>query len=288
MDVEEEVFTFACDGDRLVGILHRPRQPLRCGVLVVPGAPQYRVGSHRQFVLLARDLAANGFPVMRFDYRGMGDSEGQARSFEQVSDDLRAAIDAFWRRHQGLDEVVLWGFCDGASAVGFYACGDPRVRSIALVNPWVRDRDTTDQALLRHYYLDHLKSADLWRRLLTGKLDIKRSLVDLAKTASRQVVARLKPAPVAPGGPTDGPLNLRLAQALIAFPGRLLLVLSGADLTAQEFEESVMKSPVMRPRLDQRTVTVVRLEGANHNYSKAEWRRQVHDRTIAWLGDKPS
>ena len=42
------------------------------GMLIVVGGPQYRAGSHRQFTLLARDVAATGVPTMRFDYRGMG------------------------------------------------------------------------------------------------------------------------------------------------------------------------------------------------------------------------
>ncbi|KAB8057318.1 hydrolase 1, exosortase A system-associated, partial [Janthinobacterium violaceinigrum] len=59
---------------RLVGILSLPAAPGPRGVLIVTGGPQYRVGSHRQFVLLARALAAQGVPVLRFDLRGMGDS----------------------------------------------------------------------------------------------------------------------------------------------------------------------------------------------------------------------
>jgi len=47
------------------------------GVLIVVGGPQYRVGSHRQFVMLARFLADHGVPCMRFDYRGMGDVSGE-------------------------------------------------------------------------------------------------------------------------------------------------------------------------------------------------------------------
>jgi len=47
------------------------------------------VGSHRQFVQLARRLAKQGYPTLRFDYRGMGDSEGVYRSFENVGPDLQ-------------------------------------------------------------------------------------------------------------------------------------------------------------------------------------------------------
>ena len=64
----ERALAFACGDERLVGILHEATGECATGVLIVVGGPQYRVGSHRQFVLLARDLAAAGFAVMRFDF----------------------------------------------------------------------------------------------------------------------------------------------------------------------------------------------------------------------------
>ena len=60
----EEPMVFHCEREQLVGMLHRGANPdARLGVLIVVGGPQYRVGSHRQFVLMARDLAAAGYPV---------------------------------------------------------------------------------------------------------------------------------------------------------------------------------------------------------------------------------
>jgi alpha/beta superfamily hydrolase len=107
------------------GELRGPRRDLpekqpACGVLVVVGGPQYRVGSHRQFLLLSRRLASEGYPVMRFDYRGMGDGGGAMRSFEDVSADIGAAIEAFQRRCPSVRRIVLWGLCDAASAALLY------------------------------------------------------------------------------------------------------------------------------------------------------------------------
>ena len=55
------------------------------GVVIVVGGAQYRVGSHRQFVGLARHLAAHGHPVLRFDFPGMGDSPGDWVGFESTA-----------------------------------------------------------------------------------------------------------------------------------------------------------------------------------------------------------
>jgi uncharacterized protein len=69
----EEAITFACGDDQLLGILHHANgTPRRLGIVIVVGGPQYRVGSHRQFVLMSRAFAAEGYPVLRFDYRGNG------------------------------------------------------------------------------------------------------------------------------------------------------------------------------------------------------------------------
>jgi hypothetical protein len=46
-------------------------------VVIIVVGPQYRAGLHRQFVSLARTLSTAGFLVLRYDYRGMGDSDGE-------------------------------------------------------------------------------------------------------------------------------------------------------------------------------------------------------------------
>src|SRR5258706_1742827 len=92
--VTERALGFDCEGDALVGILHEPADAADIGVVVIVGGPQYRAGSHRQFVVLARAIADAGFAVLRFDVRGMGDSAGAPRSFETVGADVAAAIAA--------------------------------------------------------------------------------------------------------------------------------------------------------------------------------------------------
>ena len=71
----EQGVVFDSAGQRLVGILALPDAPADSAVLITVGGPQYRVGSHRQFTLLARELAAQGIASLRFDYTGMGDAQ---------------------------------------------------------------------------------------------------------------------------------------------------------------------------------------------------------------------
>ncbi|TFW22062.1 hydrolase 1, exosortase A system-associated, partial [Duganella callida] len=192
MNASEQALGFRCGDDALYGILSLPAQPASRGVLIVVGGPQYRAGSHRQFTLLARSLAAHGIPALRFDYRGMGDSEGEQRDFSNVEDDLRAALDAFQAAVPGLHEIVLWGLCDAASAALCYAAGDERVRGLVLLNPWVRTTEGLARATLKHYYRDRLLQPELWRKVLRGQFKLgaaARSLLSLAGAARARPAA---------------------------------------------------------------------------------------------------
>ena len=127
----------ASEGSILYGVVHDPRSNAKRGVLMV-AAGAYRVGAHRQFLLLARDWAADGIPVMRFDYQGQGDSEGAgAFNFDSLMHDIRSAIDCFTSAVPGIEKVVLWGLCEAALNSLLYARRDPRVDGLDLVNPQI-------------------------------------------------------------------------------------------------------------------------------------------------------
>ncbi len=181
MTPREEPFLFDCEGERLVGIVAHADGGADIGVLIVVGGPQYRIGSHRQFVLLARALASAGFPAMRFDCRGMGDGTGEMRDFEAIGPDIAAAVAAFAERVPRLRRIVLWGLCDAASAALFSASGDPRIAGLVLLNPWVRTEQGIARTYLRHYYLRRLFDGAAWRRILRGKSNFAASAGPLAR-----------------------------------------------------------------------------------------------------------
>jgi exosortase A-associated hydrolase 1 len=129
MAFREAPVVFTCCGEEVSGIIHQAENPIGLGVLLVVGGPQYRVGSHRQFVLLARFLAENGVTVFRFDYRGMGDSTGLIQDFEQANADIKAAVGFFLSEVKNVQRLILWGLCDAASASCFYAAKEERARA---------------------------------------------------------------------------------------------------------------------------------------------------------------
>lgn len=287
MNFEERTLTFPCNGNWLYGILSLPKSSVSRGVLIVVGGPQYRVGSHRQFTLLARHLAAQGVPVLRFDYRGMGDSEGDVRTFEELDDDLRCAIDGFLKEVPSLSELVIWGLCDAASAALFYAPQDKRVTGLVLLNPWARTDEGAAKAYLKHYYIARLFEPHLWSKILQGRFNYSEAGQSFLKTAG--TVLKRKKSAVAITN-TEGikscdraPLPERMFTGLSRFEGKLLLITSGNDLTAQEFLGMVNDSPSWQKLLASPRVSRVDLPEATHTFSRREWRDQVAAWTREWI-----
>ncbi|MGZ5819772.1 MAG: hydrolase 1, exosortase A system-associated [Burkholderiaceae bacterium] len=281
---DERAVHFACAESWLYGVVSIPEQIFSRGVLIVVGGPQYRAGSHRQFTLLARHLAEQGVPVMRFDYRGMGDSQGEARTFESIDDDLRCAIDKFMTEVPHLNEVVLWGLCDAASAALFYACHDPRVTGLVLLNPWARTEEGLAKATLKHYYITRLFERDLWHKILHGRFDYG-AAIKSAMALISTVFERKKRilADSSRSEHQDMSLPDRMYHGLNRFKGRTLVILSGGDLTGKEFSDLITGSKKWQKLISGSNVQRHDLAGANHTFSRREWRDQVAAWTCEWV-----
>ena len=252
-------------------------------MLIVVGGPQYRAGSHRQFTLLARHLAEHGVPTLRFDYRGMGDSDGEVRTFEGVGADIRCAIDRFFDNVPGLKDVVIWGLCDAASAALFYAHQDARVSGVVLLNPWVRTGQGIARAHLRHYYVQRLFQVSLWQKVARGDFNIRGAAAALGRIVSDAMGRVPSSDNITESPASESPLPDRMEHALRGFRGRVLLILSGNDLTAQEFRDVVTGSRSWRRLLAADRITRHDLPEANHTFARREWRDRVARWTEAWV-----
>jgi uncharacterized protein len=256
--VPERAISIDCRGDELLAIVHTPVEPAgEVAALIVVGGPQYRVGSHRMFVDLARSLARSGVPTVRFDCRGMGDSDGTFTSFEDLADDIRAAVDAT-EKAIGARRVVLVGLCDGASASIMYCASDARIAGMVLMNPWVRSSVGEAKARIDHYYGNHLREGDFWRRLITGKVNIARALKGLLSNIGLAKQSRAE---------AGTHYIAQMLRALTAFQERVLIILSRDDLTAQEFMGLVGDSPEWKRAVDRANVVSHVVEDSDHTFS---------------------
>lgn len=274
----EQVCHVACAGLSLPGILSLPlASPPRVGVVVVVGGPQYRVGAHRFFVSLARQLAGHGAAVLRFDQRGMGDAPGDAPGFNHLDPELDAAIAALRAACPSVEQVLLWGLCDGASAALLHARrSETPVAGLLLANPWVRSDQSLAQARTRHYYPARLASRDFWRRLLRGQVGW-----GSVRAALGAVTRSLAPAQTTPD--TDFRAGMREGlECALGRQVRVLCLLSGADLTAQEFTET-LREPVWAALSQRPGFRTQRLEGADHTFSDPEHRAAALHLSAQWL-----
>jgi exosortase A-associated hydrolase 1 len=279
MKYQEKPLIFDCAGERLLGILAQPDRSSATGVVMVVGGPQYRAGSHRHYLSLARTLAAGGYPVLRFDCRGMGDSSGEMRNFEGIGEDIAAAAGVLQAACPEVTEIKLWGLCDGASAALLYCheTGDPRIDGLVLVNPWVRSEATLARTQVRHYYGQRLLQREFWRKLLRGDLAVGQSLRGLWRTVGLSVAGPEAPPAASPS------YQGRMALAWRNFPGRILLVLSGQDFVAKEFLEYARTDSAWSGLLERRNVRRADVLEADHTFSVPGTQRRLEFLALQWL-----
>ncbi|MCW5624905.1 MAG: hydrolase 1, exosortase A system-associated [Burkholderiales bacterium] len=278
MTIREQAQVFDCAGESLVGIAAGPVGPAAdLGVVIVVGGPQYRAGSHRQFVHLCRALAAEGFDTFRFDYRGMGDAGGALRPFDAVDDDIRAAIDAFLQLCPGVRRVVLWGLCDGASAAMIYASSDPRVAGLVLANPWVRDAQTQAVTQVKHYYRGRLLNPAFWKKLLSGGVQVTVALREAAAAVSRAFRRSAAHASTSLG------FQQRMLAGWQQFKGPSLVLLCGNDMTAQEFVERVAADPAWQSCMQAERTRREAFPEADHTFSSRQWKDDMARKVGIWL-----
>lgn len=283
MSVVEQGFCFSCADEELLGVVAASEESGKTGVLIVVGGPQYRVGSHRQFLLLSRNLAEAGYPAMRFDYRGMGDSSGTLQSFASITEDIAAAIDEFLNRCPKLERIVLWGLCDAASACLMYQWvkNDERIGGFVLLNPWVRSEATLAQTHIKHYYAERLLQAEFWRKLLSGKLGITLAISGFLRSlqAARAGAGSKGPEPV---------FQEQMLDVLDVCLCPVLLILSGDDYVAKEFLQFAACSDRLSAILRHPTLTRIDIAEADHTFSRAELRGAVETATLSWLKEVDS
>lgn len=282
VDIREIVLEIACGGILLPGIVAEPANASTAtdvAMLIIVGGPQYRAGSHRQFVQLARAVAHEGLTVLRFDYRGMGDADGAMRTFENAAPDLHAAINALLRYAPHAQGVILWGLCDAASLALMHGSAHPAVLGVALANPWVRSEATLAAVTVKHYYGSRLLQKDLWYKVLSGRFDFRESLRSLWSNVAQASASRRGQRS------GDAPLDfqIRMARGLAAFSGPVLLMLSGDDLTAREFVEYTATAPAWAGLLQAARVSHAAIPNADHTFSLRSWRGEVEQQTCAWI-----
>jgi exosortase A-associated hydrolase 1 len=284
MTYTEKVITFQCEDDLLFAILTLPITPAEIGVMVVVGGPQYRVGSHRQFVQLSRVVANAGFSVLRFDVRGMGDSLGEKKDFLHISTDIAAAKKHFLLSVPQLKGVVLWGLCDGASAalLYFHQFLDSQIHGLCLLNPWVRSESSLAINTVKHYYGRRLLQFSFWKKLFNGHISYI-SFIEAASNLIKTINSKIRKIKNLDNKFSKNTYQNNMASVWNSFNGKILLFLSKNDFIAKEFIDQTKATKEWGMKLNNNNYVCYEVENADHTFTNSESRFFVEQKTIEWI-----
>jgi pimeloyl-ACP methyl ester carboxylesterase len=294
--------TLQCEGMRLVGALHTAHGPAAgVGVILLNQGPIDRTGSHRLYVKLAARLTALGIPTLRFDARGVGESEGEWAT-ERISvleaygniqrgawvPDTIAAIE-FMRRTAKVDRIILGGLCGGAATALFAGAQHPAVEGVFVIGTPVTFSSATqavadlpDAIIERDVwrYFRKLLQPSAWLRLLSLKTDYS-MIANVFGTKLRRVIGRARGADRTTE--TDASINVPLFDAIKTAAKRrkpLLFVYGENDYLWQEFQEQMPRFGKDRSKLPFALVTIPE---ANHILTEEPWQDAMYAAVTSWL-----
>lgn len=227
--------TFDCEGATLVGTLDDGRAA--SGLLIVSGGNEVRAGAWGGQARLAARIAAKGYPVLRFDRRGVGDSAGDNGGFRSSGPDIAAAIAAFHRDVPTLQRVVALGNCDAASALMLMRCEG--VDTLLLSNPWtIEDEEAPPPpAVIREHYKQRLHDPNAIKRLLKGEVPLGKLFASLRDALRRDAPPPPEPEPEATEAakPEFPGLLGEMVRGIEGFAGEIRFLIAERDRTAQTF-----------------------------------------------------
>ena len=295
------------DGLNLFGILHLPdaelMKPLAI-ILLSPGV-KMRVAPHCMYKKMADHYVNLGFPVLRFDFYGLGDAEGDIE-LTQLSniyntiqlgryiEDTVSAMD--WMGNEiGADKFIVGGLCGGAITGMLAAQNDMRIRALlALGIPvaldvgeenWHKHLSKGQLNQLRSGYIKNLFKPMSWLRLLTFQSDYKvivKSLKQLFKNKNKNKDS----APAESVSKAEDNTNPKFAPAfmnMLQTSRPMLHIFSGSDRLAWEFDEKFAVPYQSKLEKYQSLYEVHIIDKANHILAHPDWFNKMLNISERWL-----
>ncbi|MDO9449292.1 MAG: hypothetical protein Q7J21_02315, partial [Rugosibacter sp.] len=137
----------------------------------------------------------------------------------------------------------------------------------------LRTEASLARARVRHYYVERFFDPAFWRKLLRGGVGLRASI---GEYVSQRRVARC----AIQTGSTD--FITQTLDGLHRFPGALLVVLSGRDLVAQEFMDTLARDGDM-PLFSKPDQIVKNIPNADHTFSQSASRVELEAAVLEWL-----
>lgn len=169
---EERVF-FLSGGIQLEGLLSNQEAPsVRGGMILCHPHPQFGGDMHNRVISTATEAAwQEGFSTFRFNFRGVGKSQGVYGGGKEEQKDVQAAIEFFLNgRHDLYRPLIVLGYSFGAWAGLPVAAKDERVNGLIAIAPPLQMMD-----------FNFLRGSKKQKFVIAGTRDLFCPLPDLEK-----------------------------------------------------------------------------------------------------------
>lgn len=131
--MKEFPVTFKSHGKQIVGMMHLPAMSNPPAVIICHGYFGSKEGAFYVLVEAAREICKKGFAVLRFDYRGSGDSEGEfdKQTIMTMTEDFDAAISFLGSQQVNAAKVGVIGHSKGGTIAILSALKHRNVKAVA-------------------------------------------------------------------------------------------------------------------------------------------------------------
>jgi len=296
----------------LFGTLHKPDGGRPSGPMIVLLSPgvKMRVGPHRLYNRITEEVCKLGFSVFKFDFTGLGDSEGELDrellaevyndtengAFVEDSEDALNWLESTY----GISTFILGGLCGGAITGLLLAEHDRRVKGLISLNMTTtlaiggdkaKFASSGELASLRKGYIRRLLNPKSWLRLLTFQSDYS----TMAKSIGQLFRQRQKPAAssvkreVASGEPPLSNANPLFPPAFFAMAREqrpMLFVFGTADRAYWDWDEKFVLNFAYELEEVDDAFEVHTVDNANHVFSFREWEQQMLSVTKTWISSR--
>jgi hypothetical protein len=282
---EEAVFLVNAKGEGLFGVWHEPGDETsrrNIAIVMLHGWSGTRTGPHQMLTRAARAFAADGYRVLRFDFAGRGDSDGdtEAATLATMADDVRDALQ-WCEEEKQVSQVVLVGLCSGCEVALAAATRNAGVCALALWSAPVFAAGESSERKSRkrlHYakeYARKLLRPSTYAKVFAGRLDTK----SIGKALSGGGGAENKNVEANIAGQLPPGWRSAALKRFEKWTAPLLLVYGTGDPTTDE--ALAWYRAQVQGRIEPQVHFV---EGANHSYYGLAWEHDVFAITLDWLG----
>jgi pimeloyl-ACP methyl ester carboxylesterase len=228
------------------------------------------------YVTLSRRLASAGYPVLRFDLSGIGDSDPRDDNLSPLDAamaDIGEALDWVEQASQAR-RFILMGLCSGADHAVLYGHTDARIAGLILLDPSIPH---TLRYYL-HFVAPRLIRLHSWIDVMTGRSRTVRMWINMALHA------------VLPGRSSLHPTGLNLVhrrtveryyQSSVEKGIRMLAVFT-EERTRQTYREQMIEA-LPNVRFGDR-LELEFLAGSDHTFILEADRYRLTELVLRWLG----